>query len=91
MPPLNPATAGMALVLPCGAMASFGHWMLTHAFRLADLSSPQPVKFLDLIRAASLGHLILAGTPPSSTFLGALVIFLSTTWIARVEARRPIR
>lgn len=89
MLPLNPTTAGMALVLLCGAIASFGHWMLTHAFRLADISSPQPVKFLELIRAAGLGHLIFAGTPPSSTYLGALVIFLSTSWIARVEARRP--
>ena len=79
------------LVLVCGALGSFGHWILTHAFRLSDISSTQPVKFLDLIWAASLGYLIFAETPTSTTFLGALVIFLSTTWIARVEARRPMR
>lgn len=77
------------LVLLCGMLGSFGHWMLTHAFKLADISSAQPVKFLDLIWAASLGYLVFAETPTSSTFLGALVIFISTTWIARVESRRP--
>lgn len=79
------------LVLLCGAMGSLGHWMLTHAFRLADISSAQPVKFLDLIWAALLGYVIFAETPPSTTFLGALIIFVSTSWIARVEARRPLR
>jgi drug/metabolite transporter (DMT)-like permease len=45
-------------------------------------------KLLDLIWVVSLGYLAFAETPTTSTFVGALVIFISTTWIARVESRR---
>ena len=76
------------LVLVCGAMGSLGHWLLTHAFKLADISTAQPIKFLDMIWAVALGFLVFAETPSSSTLLGAAVIFISTSWIARVEARR---
>lgn len=77
-----------AVALLCGMMGSLGHWFLTHAYRLADISSTQPVRFLDMIWAASLGYIFLSEIPSTSTLLGAAVIFLATTWIARVEARR---
>ena len=77
-----------AIALLCGVLGSLGHWFLTHAYKLADISTAQPVKFLDMIWAAALGYIFLAEIPSTSTMLGAAVIFLSTTWIARVEARR---
>lgn len=83
-----PTLLQWGLVLVCGAMGSLGHWFLTHAFRLADISTAQPVKFLDLIWAVSLGYIFFAEIPTSSTLIGAAVIFVSTSWIARVEARR---
>lgn len=76
------------VALVCGMLGSLGHWFLTHAYRLADISSTQPVRFLDMIWAASLGYIFLSEIPSTSTLLGAAVIFLSTSWIARVEARR---
>ena len=87
----EPTLRQWGLVVVCGAMGSLGHWFLTHAFRLADISSAQPVKFLDMIYAVILGFLVFAEIPTSSTLIGAAVIFVSTTWIARVEARRGKR
>ena len=79
-----------ALILLCGGLGTLGHFLLTTAFKLADISTAQPVKFLDLIWAAALGYLFFAEVPDRATLIGALVIFGATTWIARVEAtRRP--
>ena len=65
-----------------------GHWCLTEAFRIADMSATQPVKFIDMVWAAALGWLVFAEVPATTTFAGAAVIFVATTWIARREARR---
>jgi drug/metabolite transporter (DMT)-like permease len=52
------------------------------------MSAIQPVKFLDLIWASLMGWLVFSEEPALTTYAGALVIFLATTWIARREARR---
>jgi drug/metabolite transporter (DMT)-like permease len=46
-----------------GILGSVGHWFLTEAFRLADMSATQPVKFLDLIWASLMGWLIFSELP----------------------------
>lgn len=69
-----------------GLLGSLGHWCLTEAFRLADVSATQPVKFLDLAWAALLGLLVFGDRPGWATLLGALVIFSAATWMARREA-----
>lgn len=83
-----PDAGQWARVVLCGVLGTAGHFMLTHAFKLADISTAQPVKFLDLVWAALLGFLVFHEVPSRTTVLGALVIFAATTWIARVEARR---
>ncbi len=35
--------------LMTGLLGSTGHWCLTEAFRIADISATQPVKFVDMI------------------------------------------
>ena len=74
--------------LMTGLLGSAGHWCLTEAFRIADMSATQPVKFIDMVWAAALGWLVFAEVPATTTFAGAAVIFVATTWIARREARR---
>jgi len=74
--------------LVTGLLGSAGHWCLTEAFRIADMSATQPVKFIDMIWAAALGWLVFADVPAATTFAGAAIIFVSTTWIARREATR---
>jgi drug/metabolite transporter (DMT)-like permease len=52
------------------------------------LSATQPVKFIDMIWAATLGWLVFSDVPAATTFAGAAIIFAATTWIARREARQ---
>lgn len=74
----------------CGLLGSLGHYCMTRALRAADISATQPVKFLDLIWASGLGFLYFGNVPTETTMIGAAVIFISSVWIARHEARRPV-
>ena len=72
----------------CGFLGSAGHYCLTRSFSVADISSTQSVKFLDLIWASGLGWLMFADVPTQSTLLGGVVISAATLWVARREHRR---
>jgi drug/metabolite transporter (DMT)-like permease len=71
-----------------GVLGSLGHYCLTRAFHTADISATQSLRFLDLVWASLLGWLVFGDLPSPSTWAGALVILLSTVWIARRESRR---
>ena len=71
----------------CGVLGSAGHYCLTRSFTVADISATQSVKFLDLVWASALGWLAFGDLPSRWTLVGGLVIFASTFWIARREAR----
>ena len=71
-----------------GLLGTLGHYGLTRAFHIADISATQSLRFLDLVWASLLGWLVFAEWPSASTWAGALVIVLSTVWIARREGRR---
>lgn len=85
----QPGAVQWALFVLAGVLGSLGHYCLNRGFRAADISATQPVKFLDLIWASAMGFLMFADVPTQTTMIGAAVIFLSTVWIARHEARRP--
>lgn len=71
-----------------GVLGSLGHYCLTRAFATADISATQSLRFLELVWASLLGWLVFGDGPNPSTWAGALVILLSTVWIARRESRR---
>ena len=71
-----------------GVLGTLGHYCLTRAFHIADISATQSLRFLDLVWASLLGWLVCADVPSASTWAGALVILLSTVWIARRESHR---
>ena len=71
----------------CGVLGSAGHYCLTRSFSVADISATQSVKFLDLVWASALGWLAFGDLPSRWTLVGGLVIFASTFWTARREAR----
>ena len=71
-----------------GVLGTLGHYCLTRAFHIADISATQSLRFLDLVWASLLGWLVFADVPSPSTWAGALVILLATVWIARRESRR---
>ncbi len=73
----------------CGLMGNLAHYCLTRSYRVADISSTQSIKFLDLVWAALLGWLAFGDVPSQSTLIGGVVICAATIWIARREATRP--
>jgi drug/metabolite transporter (DMT)-like permease len=77
--------------LLCGGLGSLGHYCLTRSFRIADISSTQSVKFLDLVWASLIGWLVFADLPSQSTLLGGAVICAATVWIAMRESRGHTR
>ncbi len=72
-----------------GLRGSTAHYRLTRRVRSADISSTQPVRFLDLVWASALGRLLFAYLSTQTTLLGGAVIVAATLWVARRERRRP--
>jgi drug/metabolite transporter (DMT)-like permease len=71
----------------CGFLGSAGHYCLTRSFTIADISSTQSVKFLDLLWSSALGWVMFADVPTQTTLLGGAVISAATLWVARREHR----
>jgi drug/metabolite transporter (DMT)-like permease len=82
-----PSATLWAVFVMCGILGSAGHYCMNRAFRAADISATQPVKFLDLIWNSIAGFLVFSDIPSLATVIGGGIIFVSTTWIARREAR----
>jgi drug/metabolite transporter (DMT)-like permease len=83
-----PTPTQWLLYVVCGALGSLGHLSLTKAFRSADISATQALKFLELIWAAAWGWLVFNDVPTQTTLIGGAVICAATIWIARREAMR---
>jgi drug/metabolite transporter (DMT)-like permease len=86
-----PSPAQWGLLVACGFLGAGGHYCMTRAFRVADISATQPVKFLELVWAALLGFAIFDTLPTSATVLGGVVILASTLLLMRHEARGAVR
>jgi drug/metabolite transporter (DMT)-like permease len=72
----------------CGFLGSAGHYCVTRSFSVADISSTQSMKFLDLVWSAGLGWWLFADVPTQTTLLGGLVICAATLWVAHKEHLR---
>jgi drug/metabolite transporter (DMT)-like permease len=68
----------------CGAL---GHSFFTRAYSLADITSLQPFQFIKLPMIAFLAWVIFSESPGYWTWLGGMVIFSSTVYITRREAK----
>lgn len=84
---VTPSAGQWALLLFCGFMGAGGHYCMTRAFRVADISAVQSVKFLELVWAAILGFFMFGTLPGAWTIAGGVVILASTLWLARRESR----
>jgi len=82
-----PSPGQWILLLACGFLGAGGHYCMTRAFRVADISAVQSVKFLELVWAAILGFVMFGVSPAGSTLAGGAVILASTLWLARRESR----
>ena len=72
--------------LICGLLGSAAHLCMTRAFSQADISSLQPMRFLDLVWSAMFGFILFGDHPTASTLAGGAVIVASTVWLARRES-----
>ena len=82
-----PSPGQWTLLVLCGFLGAGGHYCMTSAFRVADISAVQSVKFLELLWAAFLGYLFFGTAPAGWTLAGGVVILSSTLWLARRESR----
>ena len=78
--------AGFAL---CGLLGSVGHYCLTRAFQVADISATQSAKFLDLLWSALAGWVVFGDLPTRETLIGGALISGATIWLARRERDAP--
>jgi drug/metabolite transporter (DMT)-like permease len=83
----SPSPAQWALLVLCGFLGAGGHYCMTRAFRVADISAVQPVKFLELVWAAILGVVVFGTMPATATVIGGVVILAATLLLARHESR----
>ncbi len=72
-----------------GGLGSISHWCRAQAARDADITAIMPVDFSVLIWAALIGYFAFGEIPGLWIWIGALIIFSATTYIAYRE--RQIR
>ncbi len=82
----TPTLTQLALLLGVGVCATFGHIMMTTAFKWGEASAVFPVDFARLLWAAALGWMIFAEVPDTWTWVGGAVIFASTAYITYRES-----
>jgi len=68
-----------------GMLGTIGHLLFIRAYKLADVSQVEPVMFTRMVWAALIGWMIFAEFPDAWTWVGAAVIVVGTTYIARRE------
>jgi drug/metabolite transporter (DMT)-like permease len=68
----------------CGTV---GHSFFTRAYSLAEITSLQPFQFIKLPMIAFLAWIIFSEVPEYWTLIGGIIIFTSTVYITRREAK----
>jgi len=67
-------TGAYALLLLLGLIATVGHLMIVHAFRLAPASILAPFQYIEIISATILGYLVFGDFPDPLKWLGIAII-----------------
>ena len=68
-------------------LATLAHFSWTKAYSMAEISSLEPIGFIKLPIIALLGWLIFSEIPGTSTWIGGLIIFISTIYISHRETK----
>jgi len=82
-----PSPEQLLLFALMGAMGTLAHMAMAESFKLADTTAVLPFDFTRLIWASVIGFLVFREVPELWTWIGGLIIFTSTTYIAYREAR----
>lgn len=89
----TPTLEQLAVMAVIGVCGTVGHLMFVQAYKLADISLVEPAMFTRMVWAALIGYLLFAEFPEFWTWIGAGVIVVGTTLLARKESRsepRPV-
>jgi drug/metabolite transporter (DMT)-like permease len=81
-----PTPQELLLLAATAVVATAGHYTLTRAMRLAELTLLQPFSFLQLVWASLLGLLAFGEVPDLWTWLGGAIIVAAATYIAHRES-----
>lgn len=81
-----PSWEALAWLLVMGLINTIGMLIFTQALKIADANVIMPIDFLQLIWAAAFGFVLFSEVPNQFTFIGGLMIFASTTYIALRES-----
>ena len=82
----TPTIEELSWLTVTAACATAGHYTLTRAMQLAELTMLQPFMFLQLVWASLLGFVAFAEVPDMWTWVGATVVVAAATYIAHREA-----
>lgn len=74
-------------LIAMGVFAASGQMGMTRAMKAADASVSMPFSFTNMVFASIIGYVFFAETVDLWTWVGACVIFLSTMYIVRREAK----
>ncbi len=83
----NPTLEELGLLLATAALATAGHYCMTRAFKVAEVSAVQPFTFLQLVWATLLGLILFDEHPDLWIALGGALIVTAATWMAHREVR----
>ena len=83
-----PAGTEWLKLIGIGGLTTLGIFGFMRAFAVGEANAVGPAENLRLIYAALFGYFLFAEIPSIWTAIGALIIVVSTYYIARVEARK---
>jgi len=81
-----PSSEEVAWLAVTAACATAGHYTLTRAFALGELTLLQPFSFLQLVWASLLGLAFFGEVPDAYTWVGGAIIVASASYITHREA-----
>ena len=84
---VTPSLWALVVLFGVASFATLGHYAMTLAFTAAPLTVTQPVTFLQLIWAVSLGALVFGEAADIFVILGGVVIFGSVVFLTLREAQ----
>ena len=68
-------------------VGTLAHFSWTKSYSMADITSLEPIEFIKLPIMALLGWMIFSEIPGTWTWVGGLIIFISTIYISNREAK----
>jgi drug/metabolite transporter (DMT)-like permease len=75
----------ITLMVICGAIGSFGHYLLIAAHRLAPAAVLSPFIYTQILSVIVLGYLVFGDVPNRSTLAGAGIVIASGLYLLRRE------